>query len=102
MNRFFVLLTTAFIIALYPATASTETEVIVSTPDQTVVLVNGGNLIACYRVSTSKFDNGDSAGSYRTPPGTLFVSGMFGDRLSVGTAIKNRMPSGEIIAVDAP
>jgi Uncharacterized protein conserved in bacteria len=92
----------AFIIALYPVNASAGTELIVSIPDQTVVLVDGGNLIARYRVSTSKFGNGDSSGSYRTPLGTLFVSGKFGDHLRAGTVIKNRMPTGEVIAVDAP
>jgi lipoprotein-anchoring transpeptidase ErfK/SrfK len=92
----------AFIIALYPVNASAETELIVSIRDQTVVLVDGGNLIARYRVSTSKFGNGDSSGSYRTPLGTLFVSGKFGDHLRAGTVIKNRMPTGEVIAVDAP
>lgn len=102
MNRFFILLAMAFIIALYPVNASTGTELIVSIPDQTVVLVDGGNLIARYRVSTSRFGNGDSAGSYRTPLGTLFVAGKFGDRLPAGTVIKNRMPTGEVIAVDAP
>ena len=85
----------AFVIALYPVNASAGTELIVSIPDQTVVLVDGGNLIARYRVSTSKFGNGDSSGSYRTPLGTLFVSGKFGDHLPAGTVIKNRMPTGE-------
>jgi len=102
MNRFFVVVAMAFVVALYPVNGSTGTELIVSIPDQTVALVDGGNLIARYRVSTSKFGNGDSAGSYRTPLGTLFVSGKFGDRLPAGTVIKNRMPTGEIIAVDAP
>jgi lipoprotein-anchoring transpeptidase ErfK/SrfK len=102
MNRFLVLLAMAFVIALYPVNASAGTELIVSIPDQTVVLVDGGNLIARYRVSTSKFGNGDSSGSYRTPLGTLFVSGKFGDHLRAGTVIKNRMPTGEVIAVDAP
>ena len=92
----------AFIIALCPVNASTGTELIVSIPDQTVVLIDGGKLIARYRVSTSKFGNGDSAGSYRTPLGTLFVSGKFGDRLPAGTVIKNRMPTREIVAVDTP
>jgi hypothetical protein len=64
----------AFIIALHSGSAATGTELIVSIPDQTVVLVDGGKLIARYRVSTSKFGIGDSAGSYRTPLGTLFVS----------------------------
>jgi len=59
-------------------------------------------MVARYRVSTSKFGNGDSAGSYRTPLGTLFVTGKFGDHLPAGTVIKNRTPTGEVIAVDAP
>jgi hypothetical protein len=92
----------AFIIALHPVNAATGTELIVSIPDQTVVLVDGGKLIAHYLVSTSKFGHGDSAGSYRTPIGTLFVSGKFGDHLPAGTVIKNRIPTGEVIAVDAP
>jgi len=92
----------AFIIALHPVNAFIGTELIVSIPDQALVLVDGEKLIARYRVSTSKFGKGDSAGSYRTPLGTLFVSGKFGDRLPAGTVIKNRMPTGEVIAVDAP
>jgi len=102
MNRFLVPLAMAFIIAVHPVNASAGTELIVSIPDQTVVLVDGGNLIARYRVSTSKFGNGDSSGTYRTPLGTLFVSGKFGDHLPAGTVIRNRMPTGEVIAVDAP
>ena len=102
MNRFLVLLAMFFISALCPVDASTGTELIISIPNQTVVLVDGGNLIARYRVSTSKFGNGDSAGSYRTPVGMFFVSGKFGDHLPAGTVIKNRKPTGEIIAVDAP
>jgi L,D-transpeptidase catalytic domain len=98
----FLFLLAMLLIALHPVSASTGAELIVSIPDQTVVLVEEGKLIARYRVSTSRFGNGDSAGSYRTPLGTLFVSGKFGDHLPPGTAIKNRMPTGEVIAVDAP
>lgn len=85
------------------AEASTpSTEVIVSVPDQVLAVVDRGHLIAHYRVSTSKFGIGDSAGSYRTPLGTLFVSAKFGDRLPPGAVIKNRIPTGEVVAVDAP
>ena len=101
MNRFFFLLAIAFS-SLHALNASTGTELIVSIPDQTLVLVDGEKLIARYRVSTSKFGNGDSTGSYRTPLGTLFISGKFGDRLPAGTVIKNRMPTDEVIAIDTP
>jgi hypothetical protein len=55
-----------------------------------------------YPVSTSKFGNGDSVGSYRTPLGTLFVSAKLGDRLPQGAVIKNRIPTGEVVTADAP
>jgi lipoprotein-anchoring transpeptidase ErfK/SrfK len=85
------------------AGASTlSTEVIISVPDQMLALVDRGRLITQYPVSTSKFGIGDSASSYRTPLGTLFVSGKFGDRLPPGAVIKNRIPTGEVVAVNTP
>jgi lipoprotein-anchoring transpeptidase ErfK/SrfK len=75
---------------------------IVSVSDQVLALVDRGKLIARYSISTSKFGTGDSAASYRTPLGTLFVSAKIGDRLPSGAVIKNRIPTGETVAVDAP
>jgi lipoprotein-anchoring transpeptidase ErfK/SrfK len=75
---------------------------IVSVSDQVLALVDRGKLIARYSISTSKFGTGDSAASYRTPLGTLFVSAKIGDRLPPGAVIKNRIPTGEVVAVDAP
>ena len=83
-----------------PASTLT-TEVIVSLPDQVLAVVDRGHLIARYPVSTSKFGVGDSTGSYRTPLGTLFVSGKFGDKLPPGAVIKNRVPTGEVVAVNS-
>src|SRR5215510_4374664 len=77
-------------------------DMIVSVPDQVLALVDRGNLIARYSISTSKFGTGDSSASYRTPLGTLFVSAKIGDRLPPGAVIKNRIPTGEMVAVDAP
>ena len=76
-------------------------DMIVSVPDQVLALVDRGKLIARYSISTSKFGTGDSAASFRTPLGTLFVSAKIGDRLPPGAVIKNRIPTGEIVAVDA-
>ena len=77
-------------------------DMIVSVSDQVLTLVDRGKLIARYSISTSKFGTGDSAASYRTPLGTLFVSAKIGDRLPAGSVIKNRIPTGEVVAVDAP
>jgi len=77
-------------------------DMIVSVPDQALALVDRGKLIARYSISTSKFGTGDSNASYRTPLGTLFVSAKIGDRLPPGAVIKNRIPTGEVVDVDAP
>jgi len=81
--------------------APLSADMIVSVPDQVLALVDRGKLIARYSISTSKFGTGDSAASYRTPLGTLFVSAKIGDRLPPGAVIKNRTPTGEVVAVDA-
>jgi lipoprotein-anchoring transpeptidase ErfK/SrfK len=82
--------------------APLSADMIVSVPDQALAVVDRGKLIARYSISTSKFGTDDSNASYRTPLGTLFVSAKIGDRLPSGAVIKNRMPTGEIVAVDAP
>ena len=71
--------------------APLSADMIVSVPDQVLALVDRGKLIARYSISTSKFGTGDSAASYRTPLGTLFVSAKIGDRLPPGAVIKNRI-----------
>ena len=91
------------VLGRFVSVASTlSTEVIVSVPDQVLALVDRGRLIARYPISTSKFGIGDSAGSYRTPLGTLFVSAKFGDNLPQGAVIKNRVPTGEVLTANAP
>src|SRR6476469_9473422 len=81
--------------------APLSADMIVSVPDQVLAFVDRGKSIARYSISTSKFGTGDSASSYRTPLGTLFVSAKVGDRLPPGAVIKNRIPTGEIVSVDA-
>jgi lipoprotein-anchoring transpeptidase ErfK/SrfK len=76
-------------------------ELIISVADQELAFVQHGNVVGRYPVSTSKFGLGDSAGSYRTPLGTLFVSGKFGDKLAAGAVIKSRNPTGEVVAPNA-
>ena len=81
---------------------SPATEIIISVPDQQLAVIDRGKLISKYSISTSKFGLGDSNGSYRTPPGVLFVSAKFGDHLPAGAVIKNRMSTGEIVNPNAP
>src|SRR5438477_6719915 len=81
---------------------SPATEIIISVPDQQLAVIDRGKLISKYSISASKFGLGDSNGSYRTPPGVLFVSAKFGDHLPAGAVIKNRMSTGEIVNPSAP
>ena len=101
----FVLLLVVVLVSLRGSRADAtplSADMIVSVPDQVLALVDRGKVIARYSISTSKFGTGDSNASYRTPLGTLFVSAKIGDRLPLGAVIKNRIPTGEIVAVDAP
>ena len=54
---------------------SVAAEIFVSVPDQEMALLDREKVVARYPISTSKFGLGDGAGTYRTPLGTLFVSG---------------------------
>ena len=81
---------------------SAATEIFVSVPDQELLLIDREKVIARYPISTSKFGLGDGNGTYRTPLGTLFVSGKFGDHLKSGAVIKSRVPTGEIVDPNAP
>ena len=80
---------------------SPASEIIVSIPGQQLAVVDRGKIRARYPISTSKFGLGDKTGSHRTPLGTLFISGKFGDKLPTGTVIKNRLSTGEIVAANA-
>jgi lipoprotein-anchoring transpeptidase ErfK/SrfK len=108
MSRYLSRVTTLVIVFLsltrFAAGAATplSADVFVSVPDQTLALIDRGKLLACYPISTSRFGTGDSAASYCTPLGTLFVSAKIGDRLPPGAVIKNRIPTGEVVGVDAP
>ncbi|MGH8046986.1 MAG: L,D-transpeptidase family protein [Chthoniobacterales bacterium] len=75
---------------------------VISVPDQRMVVLEDGAPIAAYPVSTSKYGIGDAPGSYRTPGGTLKIAKKFGDSAPPGTVLKNRRPTGEVLAVDAP
>lgn len=77
-------------------------EIVVSIPNQEMAIINRGEVIAKYRVSTSKFGIGDEFGSYKTPTGTLWVCNKIGDKLPLGAVIKNRSATGEVLAPNAP
>jgi lipoprotein-anchoring transpeptidase ErfK/SrfK len=80
----------------------TRHRIVVSIPEQKLALLDNGALIATYPISTSKFAIGDSPGSRGTPLGELEIARKIGDGAVSGTVFKDRRPTGEILAPDAP
>lgn len=75
---------------------------IISVPDQKMVVLRDGKPLTQFPVSTSKFGVGDRPGSYATPLGVLRVKEKIGHGLPLGTVFKSRQPTGEVLPVDAP
>lgn len=78
-----------------------EHAVIVSVPDQRMVVLDNGVPVATYPVSTSKYGVGDSFGRYTTPLGTLEVAQKIGDNAPVGAVFKGRHWTGEVLRPNA-
>jgi lipoprotein-anchoring transpeptidase ErfK/SrfK len=87
---------------LSPSRAMAEPSIVVSVPDQTLALVDGGVVRERFKVSTSKYGLGDNPNSYATPLGSLEIASKIGGNAPVGTVFKSRRPTGEILRPNAP
>ena len=98
----FSVLVCFLLISLRTLSASdSQYQVIVSVPDQKLVIVGNSIPIAEYPISTSKYGVGDHRGSYATPLGTLEVAQKIGANAPLGTVFKGRHPTGEILPPNA-
>ncbi|MBX6325132.1 MAG: L,D-transpeptidase [Chthoniobacterales bacterium] len=84
------------------AAPDTRHQIVVSTRDQKLAVLDRGNLLAVYPVSTSKFGLGDSPGSAFTPLGELAIAKKIGDNAPPGAVFKDRRRTGEIVPPDSP
>lgn len=84
------------------AEAPPPVAIVISVKDQRLALIREGAPVKNYPISTSKFGLGDSYGSYKTPLGELRVCDKIGDGLPIGSVIKHRNATGEILPVNAP
>jgi lipoprotein-anchoring transpeptidase ErfK/SrfK len=86
--------------------ASTDTtippRVIISVRDQKLMVIDQGQRVAVYPVSTSKFGLGDGWGSMATPLGWLQVAQKIGDHAPTGAVFHKRRFTGEILPPNAP
>jgi lipoprotein-anchoring transpeptidase ErfK/SrfK len=98
--RNYVLLIALFLASC--AAPDTQHQIVVSTREQKLALLDRGNVVAIYPVSTSKFGLGDWRGSRFTPLGKLQIAQKIGDNAPSGAVFKDRLRTGEIIAPDSP
>ncbi len=77
-------------------------ELLISVPDQKMLVLREGGWVKKYKVSTSRFGIGDSHGSYKTPAGRMRVWEKLGGDLPSGAVIKHRAATGEILPANAP
>jgi lipoprotein-anchoring transpeptidase ErfK/SrfK len=100
-RRYHLLLLVAFFIASCAA-PDTRHQIVISTREQKLAVLDRGNLMAVYPVSTSKFGLGDWPGSRYTPLGQLEIAKKIGDNVPPGTVFKDRRRTGEIVLPDSP
>ena len=77
-------------------------ELIVSVSDQRLVLLDDGQPVKSYPVSTSKFGLGSKSRSYKTPLGKMYVHQKIGDGARSGAVFKSRRPTGEVLRPNTP
>jgi hypothetical protein len=80
----------------------TDHQIVVSVPEQRLVVLYRGTPQAIYPVSTSRFCLSGRPGSFGTPEGELEIADKIGDGLPAGAVLKSRRPTGEVLPVDAP
>jgi lipoprotein-anchoring transpeptidase ErfK/SrfK len=102
VERHFLTICTAIVLASCAAPPDTEHHIVVSVHDQKLALLEKEKLVATYPISTSKFGLGDRPGSFGTPLGELEIADKIGDGAPAGTVFKDRRRTGEVIPVDAP
>jgi lipoprotein-anchoring transpeptidase ErfK/SrfK len=76
--------------------------ILVSVPDQRMVVFRRGERIAEFPVSTSRFALSDAKGSKGTPLGRLEIARKIGGGAPAGTVFKSRKRTGEILPIDSP
>jgi len=101
-HRSLTLFTALVLLCLSRLSASAAPEIIISVPDQRLVVMENGVLIGHFPVSTSKFGLGDQPNSYATPLGLLEVAAKVGAGTPMGGVFKSQHFTGEVIPPNAP
>ncbi len=76
--------------------------ILVSVPEQKLVLLQNGRRVAAYPISTSRYGLGDRFNSYATPAGRMEVAQKIGEGAPLGAVFKSRRRTGEVLTPNAP
>jgi lipoprotein-anchoring transpeptidase ErfK/SrfK len=75
---------------------------VVSIPEQKLAVVVNNKIFRTYRISTSRYGEGDALGSWCTPVGRLAVATKIGATVPLGGVFCARRYTGEVLSVNAP
>jgi hypothetical protein len=84
------------------AQQDTKHRIVISIPEQRMLVLEEGRPIAQYQVSTSKFCLSDRPGSRGTPLGELEIARKIGGNAPAGAVFKDQRQTGEILRPDTP
>src|SRR5207237_626175 len=90
--------TPASAVALPSPTPEAEVKLVVSVRDQKLAVVVNGQIYRTYKVSTSRYGEGDNFGSWQTPLGHLQVATKIGGAAPAGAVFHRRQPTGARLA----
>jgi hypothetical protein len=79
-----------------------ETQLVVSIPEQKLAVVVSDKVYKTYKISTSRYGEGDALGSWCTPTGHLAVATKIGSSVPFGGVFQGRRYTGEVLSVNAP
>ena len=79
-----------------------ETKLVISIPEQKLAVVVNKKVFRTYRISTSRYGEGDALGSWCTPIGKLAVAIKIGATVPLGGVFRGRHYTGEVLSVNAP
>ena len=102
MNRWLACFCMLFAICAVPVRLFGSTTIIVSVTEQKLAVIENGQRVAQFPVSTSKYGLGDRPRSYATPLGLLEVASKVGAGAPQGAVFKSQHFTGEILRPNAP
>ena len=102
MNRRIANFCVLFAICSVPVRMFGGTSIIVSVPEQKLAVIENGQQVAQFPISTSKYGVGDRPRSYATPLGLLEVASKVGAGAPQGAVFKSQRFTGEILRPNSP